>query len=42
MDREDQDLATTAMDPEQFDQLMSSLDTADDAPRLADAARRLP
>jgi len=30
----------TAMDPEQFDKLMSSLDAADDAPRLAAAARK--
>jgi len=30
----------TAMEPEQFDKLMSSLDVADDAPRLAAAARK--
>jgi uncharacterized protein (DUF1778 family) len=30
----------TAMEPEQFDTLMSSLDAADDAPRLAAAARK--
>ena len=30
----------TAMEPEQFDKLMSSLDAADDAPRLAAAARK--
>lgn len=30
----------TAMEPEQFDNLMSALDTADDAPRLAAAARK--
>lgn len=30
----------TAMDPEQFDKLMSSLDAADEAPRLAAAARK--
>src|ERR1700723_2935773 len=29
----------TVMEPEQFDKLMSSLDIADDAPRLAAAAR---
>jgi uncharacterized protein (DUF1778 family) len=29
----------TAMEPEQFDNLMSSLDAADDAPRLAAAAQ---
>lgn len=33
---------TTAMEPAQFDALMSALDTADDAPRLAAAARRDP
>lgn len=30
----------TAMESEQFDALMSALDAADDAPRLAAAARR--
>jgi uncharacterized protein (DUF1778 family) len=30
----------TVMDPAQFDDLMSSLDTADAAPRLAAAARK--
>ena len=30
----------TVMEPEQFDVLMSALDTADDAPRLAAAARK--
>lgn len=30
----------TAMQPEQFDALMSALDTADEAPRLAAAARK--
>ena len=30
----------TGMEPEQFDKLMSSLDAADDAPRLAAAARK--
>lgn len=30
----------TVMEPEQFDQLMSSLDAADAAPRLAAAARK--
>lgn len=34
-----QDLVTL-MDPEQFDRLMSSLDAADAAPRLAAAARK--
>ena len=34
-----QDLVTV-MEPEQFDQLMSSLDAADAAPRLAAAARK--
>jgi hypothetical protein len=28
------------MEPEQFDNLMSSLDAADDAPQLAAAARK--
>lgn len=30
----------TAMEPEQFDKLMSALDVADTAPRLAAAARK--
>ena len=30
----------TAMEPEQFDKLMASLDAADDASRLAAAARK--
>ena len=30
----------TVMEPEQFDKLMSSLDAADAAPRLAAAARK--
>lgn len=30
----------TVMEPEQFDKLMSSLDAADAAPRLATAARK--
>ncbi|OBJ12656.1 toxin-antitoxin system protein [Mycobacterium sp. 1482292.6] len=30
----------TVMEPAQFDKLMSSLDIADDAPRLAAAARK--
>lgn len=30
----------TVMQPEQFDKLMSSLDVADEAPRLAAAARK--
>ena len=34
-----QDLVTV-MEPEQFDRLMSALDTADAAPRLAAAARK--
>jgi hypothetical protein len=28
------------MEPEQFDKLMASLDTADDAPRVVAAARK--
>ena len=30
----------TMMEPEQFDKLMASLDTADDAPRVVAAARK--
>ena len=30
----------TMMQPEQFDKLMASLDTADDAPRVVTAARK--